>query len=96
MVDPQNLHRMGVVVEVVENAVRPAACAVGAFKITLQRLPNSARFSGQVAVDELDDRGHDPRRHPLKVPAGNGGEDDLVGHWLRLGTPNSARTCSSL
>ncbi len=78
MVDPQDVHRLGGVVETEQNPIRSAPRAEGASQITPQRLADSTRLGGEVPIEELDDSRNDSWRRLGKIPPGSRSDDDLM------------------
>ena len=78
MVDLQDVHRLGGVVETEQNPIRSAPRAEGASQITPQRLADSTRLGGEVPIEELDDSRNDSWRRLGKIPPGSRSDDDLM------------------
>jgi len=62
MVDPVDVDDALVLVDPVDDPVRPDPCAVPAFELPSERAPDSVRIGDQASEAELDDRAHDPWR----------------------------------
>lgn len=84
--------------DVVDDAIWAAPCSPQSLQLALQRSSHTPRLPREVAVDELDDGWHDPRRHRAQVSTGGAGELNLVfapvglAHLgVRRGTLNSER-----
>lgn len=58
MIDPVYVDDALVLVDPVDDAVRPDACAVPAFEFPSEGMPDSLRVGDQAAEAELDDRSY--------------------------------------
>ena len=56
MVDPVDIDDALILVDPIDDAVRPDACAVPAFEFSAERMPDSVRVGEQAAEAELYDR----------------------------------------
>jgi len=61
MVDAVDVDDAPVLVDPVDDAVRPNSCAVPAFELPPERMPDSVRVGDQAAEAEFDDGAHHPR-----------------------------------